>query len=81
MALMINDQCIACDACPSECPNEAITADDPIYVIDPARCTECVPVHDEPQCVAVCPVECIVKHPAHDETPEQLKAKHAALHA
>ena len=46
-----------------------------------ARCPECVPAHDEPQCVAVCPVECIVKDPAHAETPEQLQAKFERLQA
>ena len=37
MALTINDNCTACDACPSVCPNEAITVGDPLYVIDPAK--------------------------------------------
>ena len=34
MALMINDACTACDACEPVCPNKAITAGNPIYVID-----------------------------------------------
>lgn len=81
MALMITDECIACGACSSECPNEAIREDDPIFVIDPERCTECVGAHDEPQCIAVCPVDyCIVKDSMWEETPEQLQAKYAALH-
>jgi ferredoxin len=80
MALIINDDCIACGACPSECPNDAIEIDDPIYIIDPTRCTECVGAHDEPQCQSVCPVECIVHDAANAETPEQLKAKYEALH-
>ena len=42
MALLINDDCTACDACKPVCPNEAIAVGDPIYVIDPLRCTECV---------------------------------------
>ena len=64
MALLINDSCTACDACKPVCPNEAISVGDPAYVIDPARCTECVGHFEEPQCVLVCPVECIDKDPA-----------------
>ena len=79
MALTINDACTGCDACPSVCPNEAITAG-AIYVIDPAKCTECVGAKDEPQCKLVCPADCIVQHPDHVETPEQLSEKYAALH-
>ena len=80
MALYINDDCTACDACVPVCPNEAITEGDPIYVIDPNRCTECIGAHDEPQCVDVCPADCIEKDPNHAETEEQLQAKYEALH-
>lgn len=81
MALMINDTCTACDACVPECPNDAITAGNPIYVIDPLKCTECVGAKDEPQCRLVCPVsECIVTNPDFVETPEQLKEKYEGLH-
>jgi ferredoxin len=81
MALLINDACTACDACVPVCPNEAIAKGDPIYVIDPLKCTECVGAHDEPQCKLVCPADCIVQHPGYAETPEQLQAKYNALHA
>jgi len=57
MAYMITDECIACDACLPECPNEAISEEDPIYVIDWEKCTECEGEHDEPQCAEVCPVD------------------------
>lgn len=57
MALVINDDCIACDACLPECPTEAITEGDPLYIIDPERCIECVGHFDEPQCAAVCPTD------------------------
>ena len=80
MALLINSDCTACDACVEPCPNEAITAGDPLYVIDPAKCTECVGAHDEPQCKLVCPADCIVVNPDHTETPEQLLEKYNALH-
>lgn len=80
MALLINDNCTACDACRPVCPNEAITTGDPVFVIDPARCTECVGAEDEPQCMLVCPADCIVPHPKFKETPEQLRAKYESLH-
>jgi ferredoxin len=82
MALMINDTCTACDACVPECPNDAISAGSPIYVIDPLKCTECVGAKDEPQCRLVCPVsDCIVTNPDFVETPEQLQEKYNSLHA
>ncbi len=80
MALKILDDCTACDACVEPCPNDAITAASPTYVIDPAKCTECVGAHDEPQCQTVCPADCIVQDPDHAETKEQLEAKYHALH-
>lgn len=81
MALRITDQCINCDVCEPACPNEAIYPGEKIYVIDPDRCTECVGHFDEPQCVVVCPEDCIPKDPAHDESPEQLLAKYHRLTA
>jgi len=79
VALMITDECINCDVCEPECPNQAISQGVEIYVIDPLRCTECVGHFDTPQCVAVCPVECIPKDPEHPETREQLQAKYLTL--
>lgn len=80
MALLINDDCTGCDACKPVCPNEAISADSPIYVIDAAKCTECVGAHDSPQCMDVCPADCIVKDPDHAESAEQLLEKYKMLH-
>ncbi len=80
MALIINEDCTGCDACKPVCPNEAIRADNPIYVIDPERCTECIGAHDEPQCVDVCPADCIITDPKHVESREQLQAKYERLH-
>ena len=68
MALMITDECINCDVCEPECPNDAISQGPEIYVIDPKRCTECVGHFDEPQCVQVCPVDCIPLNPDFVET-------------
>lgn len=79
MSLFITDECINCDVCEPECPNEAISQGPEIYVIDPGKCTECVGHFEQPQCQAVCPVECIIKHPDHPETPEQLLRKYQRL--
>ena len=81
MALVISEECINCDVCEPECPNEAISQGDDHYVINPSLCTECVGFFDEPQCVSVCPVECIQPDPAHPETKEQLQAKFNRLNA
>jgi ferredoxin len=80
MALIINDECIACDACVAECPNDAISEGDPIYIIDPNLCTECIGFFEEPQCVEVCPVDSIVPDPNHKETKEELLAKKERIH-
>lgn len=79
MSLLINQLCINCDVCAPACPNDAISQGETIYVIDPRRCTECVGHYDEPQCVEVCPVECIDLDLAIPETREQLLAKYLQL--
>ena len=79
MALMITDECINCDVCEAECPNEAIYQGELIYEIDPGKCTECVGHFDEPQCRQVCPVDCIPVSPAHQESQAQLMAKYQKL--
>lgn len=79
MALLITDECINCDVCEPECPNEAIFQGEAIYEIDPNRCTECVGHFDEPQCQQVCPVDCIPLDPQHLESEEQLMTKYQAL--
>ena len=76
MALMITKDCICCDACREECPDGAIFEDDPIYMIDPDRCCECVNDYSELACIVVCPVECIVADPDNIETLEELKFKY-----
>ncbi len=79
MALMITDDCINCDVCEPECPNEAIFLGPLISQINPDKCTECVGHFNEPQCQQVCPVACIPIDPAHTETREQLQAKYERL--
>ncbi|WP_295393120.1 YfhL family 4Fe-4S dicluster ferredoxin [uncultured Thiodictyon sp.] len=81
MALLITDECINCDVCEPECPNDAISQGDETYVINPDLCTECVGHYETSQCQEVCPVDCIIKDPAHEETPEQLKAKFERISA
>ena len=56
MATYITSDCINCGACEPECPNDAISEGDDIYVIDPDLCTECVGFYDHEACQAVCPV-------------------------
>ena len=80
MAYKITDECISCGACEPECPNKAISEGQTTYVIDPAKCTECVGAFDSSRCAAVCPVDACVTDPAHKETKEQLLEKWKKLH-
>ena len=68
MATYITSDCINCGACEPECPNDAISEGDDIYVIDPDLCTECVGFYDHEACQAVCPVECCLPDPNHPES-------------
>jgi len=61
MAMKITDECILCGACEPECPVNAISEGDDIFVIDPNKCVECEGQHDSPQCEEVCPAEAVVK--------------------
>lgn len=79
MALMITDECINCDVCEPVCPNQAIYQGESIFEINPSLCTECVGHFNEPQCVAVCPVNCIPVNPQHVETKEQLMEKYKLI--
>ena len=79
MALYITDECINCDVCEPECPNDAISQGEDIYVIEHSLCTECVGHHETSQCVEVCPVDCILKDPGHEETNEELLQKYTKL--
>ena len=79
MSLMITEDCINCDVCEPECPNGAISQGEEIYEIDPNLCTECVGHYDEPQCVAVCPVDCIPQNPDNVESREELQQKYLII--
>jgi ferredoxin len=79
MSLIITDECINCDVCEPECPNEAIYQGEEIYVIDATKCTECVGHFDEPQCQQVCPIDCIPLDTNHMETEDELWEKYSSL--
>ncbi|HET6545270.1 MAG TPA: YfhL family 4Fe-4S dicluster ferredoxin [Rhodanobacteraceae bacterium] len=79
MALKITELCVNCDVCEPVCPNNAISMGPEIYGIDAQRCTECVGHHDQPQCIEVCPVECILPDPDKAESHEQLLVRYRQL--
>lgn len=54
--------------------------DDDVYYIVPDKCTECVGFHEEPQCAAVCPVDCCVPDPDREESEEVLLNRQKTLH-
>lgn len=60
MALQIVEPCVNCWACFEVCPNEAIYADTPHFLVDEGKCTECLGDHADPQCAAICPIEAAI---------------------
>jgi ferredoxin len=80
VATIITEDCINCGACEPECPNQAITQGEDIFVIDAKLCTECVGFHDEEACAAVCPVDCCVVDPANAEAEGDLLVRAQKLH-
>ena len=63
---------------PGDAPQPPIS--DEFYYIVSDKCTECMGFHEEPQCAAVCPVDCCVDDPDYRETEEELLAKKDWLH-
>ena len=80
MAYRITEDCIVCGACEPECPNQAISAGDPMYIINPNRCTECVGSYTSSRCAEVCPVDACWPDPDIPETKPQLLEKWRGLH-
>ncbi|MBI4294964.1 MAG: YfhL family 4Fe-4S dicluster ferredoxin [Chloroflexi bacterium] len=80
MAYKITDDCISCGACEPECPNQAISEGETIYIIDPNKCTECVGSHESSRCAAVCPVDACVPDTVHKEDKATLLARWRTLH-
>ena len=72
---MITADCINCDVCEPVCPNNAIYEGTEHYLIDSTRCTECVGHFESPQCVELCPVDCIPRDPEFKESQEDLMSK------
>ena len=79
MALKITKECINCDVCEPVCPNQAIYMGEQIYEINPNLCTECVGHFEIPQCVDICPIDCIPKDENYVETNDQLYKKYLKL--
>jgi ferredoxin len=81
MALMITDECIECSVCEAECQNGAISRGEEFFEIDPDLCTECVGHYDSPQCLDICPIDCILNNPDVQETKAELHQKYLRITA
>ncbi len=57
MALEIIELCTNCYACEPLCPNQAIHAARPHFLIDPDKCNECAGDFADAQCASICPIE------------------------
>jgi ferredoxin len=62
----------------ADATQEPVSTD--FYFIVSDKCTECKGFHDEPQCAAVCPVDCCVDDEDIRETEAELLAKKERLH-
>jgi ferredoxin len=80
VATLIIDTCINCGECVAACPNQAISAGEQLYVIEPSRCSECVGFHAEEQCAKVCPVDACLPDPDRQESEAVLLARARKLH-
>jgi len=81
MALMITKECTVCNECIEPCPkNEATKEGDDIFVNDALRCTDCIGPDEEPQCIAVCPSDCIVSNPDFEGSVDELQEKYEMIH-
>jgi ferredoxin len=80
MANMITEECIACGACEDECPNDAISLKEEIFVIDPALCSECVGFYESEKCTEACPVGACVPDPNIRESEEALFVRARQIH-
>ncbi|UII21119.1 4Fe-4S binding protein [Fulvivirga ligni] len=64
---------------PGDEPQEPFSEE--FFYIVSGKCTECVGFHEEPQCAAVCPVDCCVPDPDYVEEQDELAQKQEWLHA
>ena len=81
MAFIITEECIGCDACRPVCPTAAVEVNDPIYTIISDYCTECIIDYPEARCLAVCPVDSIIKSKDLLESYQQLSEKRNRIFA
>ena len=81
MPLKITQDCINCAACADVCPNDGISRGNSVFVINPAKCTECVGFHNVERCIAICPAECIIPKPRLAMTEQALFERAKQLHA
>jgi len=80
MAIRITEECITCHACEPECPNDAISLEGDLYIIDPTLCTECVGFNDTPACAAICPIDVCIPDELRRESEDDLFARALRLH-
>lgn len=80
MAFKITEDCTACGICEEECPNNAISEGEDVFIIDPDLCTECLGFFDTQQCAEVCPMEACVPDPENQESQEELLEKKKRTH-
>ncbi len=81
MANMITEACFNCGICERVCPGDGIFRGEENFVIDPARCTECVGFYHTQQCARVCPIDCCVIDPNNVETEAALFERAQKLHS
>ncbi|MBW2280378.1 MAG: YfhL family 4Fe-4S dicluster ferredoxin [Deltaproteobacteria bacterium] len=81
MSNMITEQCFNCGVCERMCPAGGISRGEETFVIDPARCTECVGFHHVQQCARVCPIDCCVIDPNNAETEAVLFERAQGVHS
>ena len=62
----------------ADASNEPVSEEFFFIVTD--KCTECVGFHDEPQCAAVCPVDCCLPDENNVETNDVLLKKKDLMH-
>ena len=80
MSTIITEECINCGACEPVCPNQAIAEGDDYYVIDAAKCSECVGFHEKEACAEVCPTDCCVPDADNAEEERTLLTRAQTLH-
>ena len=65
---------------PVTAEDSQVAISDEVYYIVPDKCTECKGFHDEPQCAAVCPVDCCVPDEDNVEEESELLEKQKFMH-